>query len=66
MSLVVFEVYRFTIKHICDGFLDVETTTRLKIIFFLDGPLDVLEICDNKWGVLRKECGLEICRETYS
>ena len=48
MSLVVFEVYRFTIRHICDGFLDVETTTRLKIIFFLDGPLDVLEICDNK------------------
>ena len=28
-------------------------------MIFFDGPLDVLEVCNNESGVLRKECGLE-------
>ena len=35
-------------------------------IFFLGVPMDVLELCDHKRGVLKRECGLEICNEMYS
>ena len=37
-----------------------------RFIFFLVGPLDVLELLDYKRGVFRIECGLEICGEIYS
>ena len=33
---------------------------------FLCCPRDVLEVSVNEIGVLRKKCGIEMCRETYS
>ena len=33
---------------------------------FLYCPWDVSEVSDNERGVLRKKCGMEMCRETYS
>ena len=32
----------------------------------MGGPVGVLEVCDNERGVLRKDFGLELCRQTYS
>ena len=32
-----------------------------RFTFFLGGPLDVLEVCDNERGMLRKKCCLEMC-----
>ena len=57
--------------HFCVGFLNGKMTTWLNgetedFIFFSDGPLDVLEVCDNERGVLRKECRLEMCTQTHS
>ena len=28
--------------------------------------MDVLEVCGNEKSVLTKECGLEMCRKSYS
>ena len=55
---------RFPTRHFCGGFLNRKMTACLNgesgdLFFFLDGPLDVLEVCNNERGVLRKECGLE-------
>ena len=58
-------VERFVLRHFCGGFLDGKMTARLEICFLLGGPLVVLEVYDNERGVLRKECGLEMSRETY-
>lgn len=38
----------------------------LKAYFFLDGPLDVLELCDRKGAASRIKCELEICWKTFS
>ena len=32
---------------------------------FLGGPLDVLELRDRRKDVLKRDCGLEICKEMY-
>ena len=42
--------------------VDGKMITRLKLIFLLCDPLDVLEDCDNERSMLRKKCGLKICR----
>ena len=55
---------RFAIRHFRGGFLDRKMTAYLNgesgdLFFFLDGPLDLLEVCNKERGVFRKECGLE-------
>lgn len=63
-------VGRFAIRHFCGSFLHAKMAAWLNgdtkgFFFFLEGLLDVLEVCDNEWDLLRKECGLEICGQTY-
>ena len=61
---------RYIVGHFCGGFLDGKMTACLNEesddLFFGGGPLDMLEVCDNERAVLRKKCGLEICRGKYS
>ena len=35
-------------------------------IFFLDDPLDMLELRQRNRGALRIDCGIKTCREIYS
>ena len=53
-------VREFAIRHFCGGFLDEKLTgllngDRAKGRREGGGLLDVLEVCDNESGVLRKE-----------
>ena len=64
-------VGRFAITRFYGGFLDRKIIALLngetEDFFFLGSPLDMLEVCGNERGVLRKEYGLEMCsRERYS
>ena len=52
-------VVRFAKRHFCGGFLDGKMTKLNGNTedFFLVGPVDVLEVCDNERDMLRKELG---------
>ena len=56
-------VGRFAIIHFYGGFLDRKIIALLngetEDFFFLGSPLDVLEVCGNERGVLRKSMGLK-------
>ena len=57
----------FAITHFCSRFLDSnEIEWGDRKFFFLGCQLDVVEVSDNERGMLRKDCGIEMCRELYS
>ena len=64
-------VERFAVKHFSDGFLNRKMAAWVNrgtggSFSFLGGPLDVLELRDRRRDVLKRDCGLEICKEMYS